>query len=205
MATVQDDLMQMNVSDLAAPHLKDEILPRLHKVLDFPEQFEWIHRCKNGSELQVEIYSCPIIYLGERAILSSVRDVSRRKKLESKLQDKTHMLERILETEPGTVYIFDLPEQQNVYVNRHWLSAFGYTPEETQTMGSEVSQLFHPDDLPTISANHAAWKDASNEEMRTIEYRIRDKQGVWRWLHSRETPFTRDEHGTGKPDSRYCA
>ena len=62
-------------------------------------------------------------------------------------------------------------------------------------MGSEVLQLFHPDDLPAISANHAAWKDASNEEIRSIEYRIRDKQGVWHWLHSRETPFTRDEHG----------
>ncbi len=190
-----DELMQMNVSDLAAPHLRGEILPRLHKVLDSPEQFEWIHRCKNGSELQVEIYSCPIIYLGERAILSSVRDISRRKKLESKLQDKTHMLERILETEPGTVYIFDLSEQKNIYVNRHWLTALGYTPEETQAMSSDVIRLFHPDDLPTISANHAAWKDASNEEIRSIEYRIRDKQGVWHWLHSRETPFTRDEHG----------
>ncbi|WP_413436955.1 PAS domain S-box protein [Sulfuriferula sp. GW1] len=190
-----DELMQMNVSDLAAPHLGAEILPRLHKALDSPEQFEWIHRCKNGNELQVEIYSSPIIYLGKRAILSSVRDISQRKKLESRLQDKTHMLERILETEPGTVYIFDLPEQQNVYVNRHWLTAFGYTHEEAQAMGSEVLQLFHPDDLPTISANHAAWKDASNEEIRSIEYRIRDKQGVWHWLNSRETPFTRDAQG----------
>ena len=190
-----DELMQMNVSDLAAPHLRGEILPRLHKVLESAEQFEWIHRCKDGNELQVEIFSCPIVYLGEHAILSSVRDISRRKNLESKLEDQRHMLERILDTEPGTVYIFDLVEQQNVYVNRHWLTAFGYTPEETQAMGSEVIQLFHPDDLPAISASHAAWKDASNEEMRSIEYRIRDKQGVWHWLLSRETPFTRDEHG----------
>lgn len=190
-----EELRQMNASDLAAPHLRGEISPRLHKAPESAEQFEWIHRRKDGNELPVEIFSCPIIYHGVRAVLSSARDISQRKNLESTLQDQKHMLERILDTEPGTVYIFDLAEQQNVYINRHWLTAFGYTPEETQAMGSEVIQFLHPDDLPTVSANHAAWKDAPNGAMRSIEYRIRDKGGVWHWVVSRETPFTRDAGG----------
>ncbi len=190
-----DELLQMNVSDLAAPHLIGEIQPRLQHVLESAAQFEWMHQCKDGSALPVEIYSCPIIYMDERAILSSVRDISHRKILESRLEAKTHMLERILDTEPGTVYIFDLKEQRNIYVNRHWLIAFGYTPEETQAMGTEITRLFHPDDLPAISASHAAWKEASNADIHTIEYRICDKAGDWHWLHGLETPFTRDEHG----------
>lgn len=190
-----DELLQMNVSDLAAPHLIGEIQPRLQHVLESAAQFEWVHQCKDGSALRVEIYSRPIIYMDERAILSSVRDISRRKILESSLEAKTHMLERILDTEPGIVYIFDLRERRNIYVNLHWLIAFGYTPEETQAMGTEITRLFHSDDLPAISARHAAWKEASNADIHAIEYRIRDKAGDWHWLHGLETPFTRDEHG----------
>ena len=99
-----------------------------------------------------------------------------------------HLLERTLDTEPGTVYIFDLLEQRNLYINRHWLDAYGYTAEETQAMGGELlSRIFHQDDLPSIAANHAAWRQAVDGEMRSIEYRVRDKTGGWHWLMSRET------------------
>ena len=188
-------LKQMNAADLAVPHLRDELAPHLHRSLESAEQFEWRHRCKDGTEVPVEISSCPIVYQGALAIVASVRDISPRKRLESTLQDQKHFLERILDTEPGTVYIFDLTEQKNVYVNRRWLTAFGYTLEETQAKDNAILQLLHPDDLPAITTHHAAWKDTPDGEIRSIEYRIRDKGGLWHWVVSRETPFTRDASG----------
>ncbi len=187
-----EELRHMNASDLTAQDLRSKEPTHLSNSLKSGDKFEWRHRRKDGSELAVEIFSHPIAHQGEHAILSSVRDISQRKSLESELHNQKHMLERILDTEPGTVYIFDLVEQRNIYINRHWLTTYGYTIEETQAMGSEIIQIFHPDDLSCIAANHDAWRDASNGE---IEYRLRDKEGAWHWLISRETPFTRDESG----------
>ena len=123
-------------------------------------------------------------------------EITERKRMERSLQERQHLLQKILDTEPGTVYLYDLEEQRNVYVNRHWLSAFGYTPEETQAMGDELSaRIFHPDDLPLITEHHENWRQAEEGEIRTFQYRVRSKLGEWRWLFSRETPFLRTETG----------
>jgi PAS domain S-box-containing protein len=114
-------------------------------------------------------------------------------------EQRQHLLQKILDTEPGTVYIYDLEERRNVYVNRHWLAAFGYTAEETQAMGDElVALIFHPDDMHLIAEHHEKWRQASEGEIRTIQYRVRSKSGEWRWLFSRETPFMRTESGEVK-------
>ncbi|MGV8934704.1 MAG: EAL domain-containing protein [Gallionellaceae bacterium] len=189
------ELKLMHASDLASPELKKHIPAKLHDLLLSGEIFEWKHRCKDGKEIPVEIYSHPLAYLDKNAILSCARDISKRQNLSLELENKKHMLERILDTEPGTVYIFDLAENKNVYINRHWLEAFGYSVEETQALGAELYRIFHPNDLAFISAHHTAWRDASEGERRSVEYRIRDKKGSWHWLLSVETPFNRDENG----------
>lgn len=190
-----EELTELNVVDLATPELMRKVPSKLKLAMSSGGVFEWRHQCKDGRELPVEIYSHPLILHGRKVILSRVRDISQRTNLEDELQNKNHFLERILDTEPGTVYIFDLAGQHNVYVNKHWLGAYGYTAEETQAMGADLIKIFHPDDLPVISAHHESWRDAAENETRTIEYRIRDKQGNWHWLSSREKPFTRDAEG----------
>jgi PAS domain S-box-containing protein len=125
-----------------------------------------------------------------------VTDVSDRKRAEAALQEREHFLQRVLDTEPGTVYIYDLAQRGNVFVNRHWLSSYGYTAEETRAMGESLfARIVHPDDLARIAAHHAAWRPAPEGETRGIEYRVRSKAGEWRWLHSRETAFARDPAG----------
>ncbi len=190
-----EELKLMQISDLATPELRARV-PK--KLIDLPKTgdiFEWAHQCKDGTKISVEVFAQPVVFNGGRVVLASVRDISQRKKLESELQSKQHFLEHILDTEPGTVYIYDLMEQCNVYVNRHWLTAFGYSPEEMQAMGVDVVRLFHPDDLTAIKASHEAWRRGSMNEIRVIEYRVRDKQGEWHWLMSRETPFSFDGSG----------
>jgi len=189
------EFKQMTVSDLLPADLKPRVAAKLKKTLKSSQTFEWRHRRKDGSELPVEVYVQPIIVKGEPILLSRVRDISQNKIIESELQNKQHLLERILEAEPGAVYIYDLVRKLNVYVNRHWLSAYGYNDEETQEMAAGLVSIFHPDDLHRISASHDALRSAADGETRLTEYRIQDKQGGWHWLMSRETPFTRDKDG----------
>ena len=118
-------------------------------------------------------------------------EITERKRMEQLLEQRQYMLQKILDTEPGTVYIYDLVERRNVYVNRHWLSEYGYTVEETQAMGDKLLvHIFHPDDLEQTSVHHANWRQAGEGDIREIEYRVRTKSGEWRWLHSHEAVFT---------------
>jgi PAS domain S-box-containing protein len=136
------------------------------------------------------------IYPSPDSLTILFTEITERKRMERSLEQRQHLLQKILDTEPGTVYIYDLEQRRNVYVNHHWLSAFGYTAEETQAMGEKFAALiFHPDDLPWITQHHANWLQADEGEIRTLQYRVRSKAGEWHWLDSRETPFLRAESG----------
>ncbi|MFC5526168.1 EAL domain-containing protein [Rhodanobacter ginsengisoli] len=191
----QEELRQINVAELAAPEIRGEVPGKLNDLLASTAIFESSHQRRDGARLSVEVHAQPLTLQGRRIILASVRDITERQQSRLALQEKEHFLQRILDTEPGTVYIHDLAEGRNVYVNRHFSTAFGYSPEQTEAIGSDVINLFHPDDRPAIVAHHRAWRVADDNETRDLEYRMRDADGAWRWLNSRETPFARDQAG----------
>lgn len=190
-----EELKQINATELAAPEVRGQVSDRLHDLLVSTTIFESLHQCRDGAQLPVEIHSQPIMLGGKRVIFARVRDITQRKRQESALRDKEHFLQRVLDTEPRTVYIYDLVQQCNVYVNRHFLASFGYSAAQVEAMGRELLKLFHPEDLPAIRAHHQAWRNAGEGDSRRIEYRMQDSDGTWRWVISTETPFTRDEDG----------
>jgi PAS domain S-box-containing protein len=139
------------------------------------------------------------IYPRPDSLLILFTEITDRKRTEALLNERQYFLQKILDTEPGTVYIYDLEERRNVYVNHYWLLAFGYTEEETQAMGNELlGRIFHPDDLARISEHHENWRQVGEDHIREFDYRVRTKTGEWRWLHSREVPFVRDQMGRVK-------
>lgn len=134
------------------------------------------------------------IYPSPDGLLILFTEITNRKRIERLLNERQYFLQKILDTEPGTVYIYDLDERRNVYINRHWLEAFGYTSEETQALGDQLlGTVIHAEDLPRIAAYHEEWRQAGEKDIREIEYRIRTKAGDWCWVHSHDAPFLYDE------------
>ncbi|MEO9079439.1 MAG: PAS domain S-box protein, partial [Rhodanobacter sp.] len=190
-----EELRQLNAAELAAPELKSVASARFDGMRTEAGKFDSCHQRHDGSLLTVEIHSQPISFHGQQVVFVSVRDMSERKQAQLQLQEKEHFLQRILDTEPGTVYVYDLAEQRNVYINRHWSDAFGYSAEQAVAIGNDLSELFHPDDLPAITDHHQRWRDGKDDETRALEYRLRDVHGDWHWVISRETPFSRNKDG----------
>ena len=131
--------------------------------------------------------------------VSLIQDISDRKKAEIALQESQDFLQKVTDTSPNIIYIYDLQQQCNIYVNREIATILGYSPIEIQAMGSNFfSTLMHPDDLQNIAAEYARLARAVDGETYDCEYRMRNTQGEWRWLYSRHSVFSRDLEGQVK-------
>lgn len=129
-------------------------------------------------------------------IIGNTTDITERKQAEAALQESQHFVQKIADATPNILYLYDEIEQRNVYSNREILTILGYSIEEVQAMGSNLlPTIVHSDDLTKIPKYLQQLETAPDGEVLEWEYRIRNKQGAWRWLVSREIVFSRTESG----------
>lgn len=115
---------------------------------------------------------------------------------EEALRQSSYLIQQIADILPGTLYLYDLVEQKNFYVNHKIAQLWGYTPEQIKSMGTELfKQLMHPDDLAQLPSYVEQFKKAGSGEVLTVEYRIQHANGEWRWFCSYETVFRRTADG----------
>jgi PAS domain S-box-containing protein len=135
--------------------------------------------------------------INEDMVLVIVRDVGDRKRMEQDLLQQQQFVERITDATSAMLYIYDLVENHNVYVNSRCQEILGYAPDEVQAMGANLFPTIMPqEDLARVAANLEQCHTLSDGEWFTIEYRIRRKTGEWRWLLSRDCVLTRQPDGT---------
>ncbi|PSB32220.1 PAS domain-containing sensor histidine kinase [filamentous cyanobacterium Phorm 46] len=132
--------------------------------------------------------------------VSFVLDLTDRKQAELELEKQQELLESIIKTIPNFLYIYDTEAHQNIYVNAAVTSMLGYTPQELQDRGSEaISSLIYPEDMPKLIAGMQRLENSTNpHETDDIDYRIKHKNGEWRWVHDRSTIFKRTPEGQMK-------
>jgi two-component system, cell cycle sensor histidine kinase and response regulator CckA len=115
---------------------------------------------------------------------------------EASLQADPHFVGRLLANTPDLIYIYDLRERRNLYANRGVLEFLGYSSARMQDLGSDLmGTIIHPEDLGLVEAHHARFATASDADAFTQDYRLRDADGLWRWLRSRDVVFARGEDG----------
>ncbi|UXR63803.1 PAS domain-containing protein [Bdellovibrio bacteriovorus] len=117
-------------------------------------------------------------------------------KIADLLNDKNTLLEKINQTIPNSVYIFDLNEVNMVWFNDRVKDLYGYTLAEIRAQGTEYyARSMHPDDVPVLNAAIERSRELKEGEVISIEYRFKDSKGQYHWINDRITPFSRDEHG----------
>lgn len=123
-------------------------------------------------------------------------EIEERKRIEAELRESQRWLSAIIKTNPNLLYVYDLIEHRNNYLNREIYSDLGYTLEEIRQMpGALISKLIHPDDFAIFSAHMKEIEQAKDGENFELEYRLQHKNGEYQWFFSRDTVFTRTEDG----------
>jgi PAS domain S-box-containing protein len=125
-----------------------------------------------------------------------VFDITEKKDTELQLAQQAEFLHRIPLATQAIIYIYDLVEQRNVFVNPEIELILGYSVAEIQAMGSQLAtHLIHPEDLPRMQASDRELIQNNGNKSSEVTYRVRTKSGEWRWLLSQERVWRRDEQG----------
>jgi PAS domain S-box-containing protein len=126
-----------------------------------------------------------------------VQDVTESKLAEVKLRESEAFKEKLLNTSPDIIYIYDLLGKRNVYSNDSILKVLGYSVDEVQKKGDKIiPTLMHPEDLEAyIQKTIPRYEKLKDNELLEHKYRMKHKDGRWCWLRSREMIYLRSENG----------
>jgi PAS domain S-box-containing protein len=97
--------------------------------------------------------------------------------------------QRLLDTLPDAVYLYDLVDQRNVFLTRSIENLLGYTEENLVMQDIGLANLIHPNDLAAVAEYFQRFATLPAGKVVEIRYRMKRVDGQWIWLRSRETPF----------------
>jgi PAS domain S-box-containing protein len=109
------------------------------------------------------------------------------------------VLQRIADAVPALVALYSIKTGEYLYVNAAAKRLLGVEPEEFISGGLEFAVgLVHPADItPLLEKNQQALETANqktakdSEPIVSFEYRMKHKDGGWRWVRTEGTVFSR--------------
>ncbi|MFB6143040.1 MAG: PAS domain-containing protein [Halorientalis sp.] len=123
-----------------------------------------------------------------------VRDVSDRSDREQELRKTKERLRMAIEGADLGVWDWYV-EEGRVTFNERWAEMLGYSLDELEESYETWANLVHPDDLDDAEAALKRHVEGETDYYRA-EYRMRTKEGEWRWIRDLGRIFERDEGGT---------
>ena len=142
---------------------------------------EYRARHKNGSWRWLEAYAVTLSPTSSaEGLVVNARDVTERREAAEALQQRERHFRALIENSYDLVQVLDA-QGRITYTGPSVERLLGYTPEEI--LGGGVPDFIHPDDEPRAAQLMA--DILSNPGVsRSLEYRVRHKNGTWRWLES---------------------
>lgn len=105
--------------------------------------------------------------------------------------------ERVLAASLCGIYVYDLVEGCNDFINEQYTRITGWTLDDLNGMDADTfATLFHPDDISAVFAHMGEVAASTDDQIFEVEYRFRRKSGGWVWCLSRDTVFDRAPDGS---------
>jgi PAS domain S-box-containing protein len=141
-------------------------------------------------------YEARLVQLPPDKVISIVRDLTDAKRAASALEQSRYFTQRLAETIPAVIFLYDLVQRRNVYVNERSEAVLGYTAQEVIDMGDQfLARTMHPDDMTALSRLDQVYARVKDGEIFEHLFRFRHKNGQWRWISRSATVFARSADG----------
>jgi len=182
-----NESVHINSSDVESDDITQTVYIRRQAFLHFLPQYTT--SVEEAINLVKEIDEFLLYY--ETALLNTYTTL-----VKKRLKEGNLFIESINNTLPGAVYIFDVEEYKNVYATEKLKGIIDYSYEELNEMGSDAVSLIHPQDRQEVTDSMQRVLDAPDGKIISYKYRIKLKNGHYRWVRNYETPFKRNSDGS---------
>jgi PAS domain S-box-containing protein len=170
-----------------------------------PFEFNYRIRLKDGT---IKILHARGEALAENGkaykMIGTLQDVTEQQLIEEELREHKEFIQKIANTTPSLIASYNINTGVYTYINKALETILGYDPEEAISRGVEFfAGIVHPDDIGQVmEKNMRALEEANanppedgNEMVVEFKYRMRHKDGSYRWFHTYGTIFDRNEKG----------
>ncbi|MCU7497552.1 MAG: PAS domain S-box protein [Ignavibacteria bacterium] len=198
----KEELIGKSLTEQVAPASRDFIQDNINKRTSgrpVENEYEFSALKKNGEVFPLLIRLNTVDLSDGPATIAFFADLTEIHRINKALKESEERQKLVLEA--GNLGFWDWHIQTGeVFRNRQWAEMLEYPFEEIQNTVKQWQDFIHPDD------REKAWnsildllEDRSN--IHKIEYRMRTKNGDYRWIHDRAMVTMRGENG--KP-TRMC-
>ena len=182
----QEEFLSMTLVNIRPP---EDVLRLLHSVAmpgggpGFSRRGEFRHRRKDGTALDVEVYTQEVSFRDRPARLALIHDMTDRKRAEVALRHSEERYRSLVQATTQIVWLTDargdgLEEQPT------WSAFTGQSAEEQRAWG--WLNAIHPDDRVRTTQ---IWQEAlENRSDWQLEHRVRRHDGEYRYMSVRAVP-----------------
>ena len=126
-------------------------------------------------------------------LIDLVWDMTARKRAEEALHDAESRFRHAMEASSDGLWDWDVPSDRT-YFSPSYFRMLGYGPDELPMTGQTWLDLIHPDDCQrALDANRDCIEN--RVESFAVEFRMKAKDGSWRWILGRGRAQVRDGAG----------
>lgn len=135
-------------------------------------------------------------------MIGTTQDITSQYKIQQELKEKQTFIQKITDAAPSIISSYKVNTGEYVFVNQGLKKLLGYEPNEAFQKGLQfIMDIIHPDDVLTlVERNNKALEEANadpdnNDIIIQSIYRMRHKNGEYRWFQTYGTIFDRNAHG----------
>lgn len=156
-----------------------EFLLRDRRISDFHTRL----RKKDGGILSVVASARLLEIDGRDCLIAVVKDVTEQEKVNRALRESEERFRLAMEATTDGLWDWD-SFTGKTYYSPAYTGMLGYGPEEFRSGGEDWNQHIHPHDLAGVARTNELCESGALESF-TMEFRLRAKDGSWKWIHSR--------------------
>ena len=182
------ELLKMGPTDIVSPEDRPGVQSRREDRLrgERPqgERFEVRFNAKDGSERWFEVTSSQVTWEGAAAALSTVMDVTDRKRAELELRESRERLDLAQEAARYVTWEWDA-DTYELIVDERVEQVFGIESRQVGETSEEFLRLIHPDDRDTLRRFLRRVRDGEGNERLSAEVRYNFPNGRAGWVGER--------------------
>jgi PAS domain S-box-containing protein len=192
----REEFLKMKITDIRPAEDVSRLLDHMERKRPrLQTSGEWRHRCKDGHIIDVQITSHTLTVEGRKAALVVPRDITEQKhdtaermKAEEALRRSEQRFRALIENSSDAITL-TRADGTVVYASPATSRLLGYSPDEYAAQNPP--DLLHPDDTERIAELLARLIQQPGISI-SAEFRLRHKDGSWRWMEGTGTNLLAD-------------